>query len=108
MVPTYITAGGKKYRVEANWNAIVNFLKSVGRDSFKDFSEIMTLHPSDVAPMMAAAINEGERLDGRDTHVTPEDLGAVCSITELTEFIEIYSAQLNPQDSNSQEESKKD
>ena len=36
---------------------------------------------------------EGERLEGRDTHYTGLDLGAICGIEEMTQFIQIYAKQ---------------
>lgn len=108
MGPVYIDIAGKSCRVEANWNAISAFLKSVNRDTFENFGEIASLRPSDIAPMMAATINEGERLDGRDTHFTPEEIGALCPMTTVAEFIRIYTAQLNPQDSSQDEATKKE
>ena len=40
MEKSFISIGGKEYRVEANWNALSNFLKAVGRDTLEGLSDI--------------------------------------------------------------------
>lgn len=97
MEKAFITIGGKTYRVEVNWNALSNFLKAVGRDTLEGLSEISALRPSDIAPLMAAAINEGERLEGRDAQLTGEILGEMIRPSHVSDFMDIYIAQSRAQ-----------
>lgn len=108
MAKAFINIGGNDLRVEVNWNTIASFLQMKGEDTFNDLAEITNLKPSDIAPMMAAAINEGERLEGRKANYTPEEIGALSSVATVAEFVKVFHGQLNPQDSASQEISKKE
>ena len=94
-----ITIRGKEYPVEANWRAVIGFLKSVGKDNLQSVSDVISLSPSAVGGLMAACINEGERIAGRDERVTPElldDLRPTEAIGIVNEFIRIYLAQCAP------------
>lgn len=95
---------GKRVRVEANWNAIVAFLEARGIDTMTGLADMDKLSPSQVADLMAACINEGERLDGRETHYVGIDLGAMCSLDVITEFLRIYLRQSTPKLKASDEE----
>lgn len=92
----YITIGGRKVRVECNWNAIVACLESEGRDSMEGLTGFGKLRPSDIAPLMAASINEGERLDGRESTLSPADVGALAGYEEITDFVRVYASQRAP------------
>lgn len=93
MEKSFITIGGKEYRVEVNWNALVNYLAAVGRDSLEGLSEITNMKATDITPLMAAAINEGERLEGHDIRLTALDLGAMIRPLHVNKFMEIYIHQ---------------
>lgn len=97
MEKSFITINGREYRVEVNWNALSSFLKSVGRDTLEGLSDLTSLRPSDIAPLMAAAINEGERLEGRESHLTGESLGEVIRPSDVGKFMEIYIQQSRAQ-----------
>lgn len=96
MTKEFITLGGTKYRVEANWNATVAFLKFKGTDDIAAFTDIANLKPSDLAPLFAACVNEGERLEGHEVSFTPEEVGAVATMPEMSEFLRIFVAQIAP------------
>lgn len=106
MLQEFITIEGRQYRVEANWNALVAYLEATGRDTMDALSLFGQLRPSDIAPLMAACIAEGERLEGRESDLTAQRIGEVCGFDKLTEFLQIYARQTNPQ--KAPEESKKD
>lgn len=91
-----IELNGTSYRVEVNWNALVAFLEASGRDDVRALVDISKLKPSDMAGLLAASINEGERLDGNDVHLTGEDVGAQASIGTMAQFIEIFTRQTTP------------
>lgn len=93
----FITIGGNSYRVEVNWNALSNFLKAVGRDTLEGLSDITSMRPSDIAPLMAAAINEGERLEGRESCFTGESLGEIIRPFHVGKFVDIYIQQSRAQ-----------
>jgi len=97
MKKDYIDIAGKRYRVETNWNALTSYLRAVGRDTIEDLSQIGQLHPSELTALMAACIQEGERLDGRDGAPGALDLGTVITPEDVRVFLEIYVRQSNPQ-----------
>lgn len=97
MDKSYVTIQGEPRRVEANWNAITAYLSSRGKDSLQGLSDISQLPPSELAPLMAACINEGERLDGKDSAVTAEWIGENCGMSEITEFVSAFCRQASPQ-----------
>lgn len=93
----YISIDGRKCRVEVNWNAIAAFLRDSGQNDLAALASVHALKPSDIAGLMAAAVNEGERLDGRETHFTAEQIGSLPgSIAAISEFIGIFARQMSP------------
>lgn len=95
MIDTLVL-NGREVRVEANWNAVVAFLEATGKDNWEGLTGISKLKPSDVAPLMAACINEGERLEGRESKLTAQDIGATNDYSAITKFVEIYIRQSAP------------
>lgn len=92
----YIELNGHKVRVECNWNALVSYLEASGRNDMSALANLAQLRPSDVAGLMAACVNEGERLDGRESNYTAENIGASASYTAIGEFLAIYVRQSTP------------
>ena len=88
---------GREFRVESNWNALTSYLRAVGRDTIDELSRIDTLRPSELTALMAACIEEGERLDGRDGAPSALDLGTMITPEDVRVFLEIYVRQSNPQ-----------
>ena len=94
-----IVINGSEWAVEANWRAITEYLKSVGRDSLEAVSDVITLSPSVIGGLMAACINEGERKAGRDRRVSADlldDLRPVEATKVVNEFVRIYLSQSAP------------
>ena len=106
MKKDYIEIAGARYRVESNWNALTAFLEAVGRNTLDELSRIDTIRPSELTALMAACIEEGERLDGRDGAPSAKDLGAIITPDDVREFLTIYVRQSNPK--TGAEESKKE
>lgn len=106
MNKNYIHVGGVQHRVEANWNAITSYLSERGKDTLDGLSDISKLPPSELAPMMAACINEGNRLDGNDARVTAQWLGENCGMAQITEFVTVFCRQMSPKlpDENAKKE----
>ena len=96
MKKDYIEINGKRFRVESNWNALTAFLDAVVRDTLDELSRINTIRPSELTALMAACIEEGERLDGRDGAPSAKDLGAIITPDDVREFLNIYVQQSNP------------
>lgn len=92
----YIIIDGKKVRVEANWNALTAFLDATGRNTMDGLSDLAVMKPTDIAPLMAACANEGERLDGREASYTGQQIGELCGMTEIAQFIAVYAGQTSP------------
>ena len=95
-----IVINGREYRVEANWRAITGYLRETGQDTLDGVANITSLSPSTVGGLMAACINEGERLEGRDARVTAsilDDLRPSEAIGVLKDFVKVYLSQVAPQ-----------
>lgn len=90
----YISISGKKYRVEANFNAIIDFMEQKGE---KDVSFLAgELSMKDWTMLMVASVNEGERLDGKPHDLTMKDVGVlpfVAVSSAVQEFIKVFSEQ---------------
>lgn len=106
MEKRYLTVAGTQVRCEANWKAITSFLRAAGRDNLQGITNLAQLPPSDMAPLMAACLNEGERLDGRETSFTGQWLEENCGLAEVTAFITEFAYQTSPK--LPQAEAKKD
>lgn len=92
----YLEISGKKYRIEANWNAITAFLLAVNANDSVSLGNALNLKPSDYPAMMAACINEGERLDGRECNLKGSDIAVMCGIGEMMQFLAIFNRQAFP------------
>lgn len=92
----YLDLNGKQVRVECNWNALVSFLEASGQNDMSALANLAQLRPSDVAGLMAACINEGERIEGRESNYTAESIGQTASYAAIGEFLAIYVRQSTP------------
>lgn len=88
--------GDAEYRVACNMNALMGFLKERGTDDFSALSDLTKLKPTDMLPLMAACIREGERLDGKECKLTAEDIGAVADFSLFTEFMKVFDRAMAP------------
>lgn len=96
----HITIRGREYRVEANWRAITGYLRSIGKDSLEAVADVVSLSPSTIGGLMAACINEGERLEGRDSRVTEallDDLRPAEAVQVVNDFVHVYLLQAAPE-----------
>lgn len=94
-----IRINGREYRVEANWRALTGYLRERGTDSLDAVADVINLSPSNIGGLMAACINEGERLEGRDVRLTADildDMRPAEAIKVAREFIGIYLSQVAP------------
>ena len=91
-----MTIGGKEFRVECNMNALMEFLQERGTDDFSALADVTKLKPSDMLPLMAACIREGERLEGRECSLASKDLGAMADFSSLGSFIAIFNRAMAP------------
>ena len=96
MKPGYLMIGDVQMCVVCNMNALMEFLQERGTDDFSAFSDLTKLKPSDMLPLMAACIREGERLEGRECSLTAKDVGAVADMTLLTDFMDILGQSMRP------------
>lgn len=107
MAADCIIIDGQAYEVVANWNALVAFLKEVGRDTMDGLTGAGQLSPSDIAPLMCACVNEGLRKKGSEKRFTTEEIGDLCDITTMGAFMQIYVGQVMPKNSAASAEAKK-
>ena len=85
-----MTIDGRQVRLEANWNALIGFLQETGKDDLGALADLKTLRPSDLAGLMAACINEGERLEGRESSYTARTLGEVINASDVLECLRTF------------------
>lgn len=88
-----ITIGGTEYRVEFNWNAIVAFLESSGRDTMESLANLSAVRPSELLALAHAGIREGEALEGREFPLTVEELGRISTTATMHEVIAAFVDQ---------------
>lgn len=93
MSKDFMNLGGREVRVEVNWNAITEFLQFIGEDSYEGLANIGSMRPSQVPALIAASVNEGERLEGRESKLSALDVGAVIRTNDIKTFMEIYVRQ---------------
>lgn len=93
MPKDFMTIGGRKVRVEVNWNSLASFLAFIGEDTYEGLANIGKMKPSQAPALMAAAINEGERLEGRESNLSPLDVGAIIRPADVEAFMNIYVRQ---------------
>ena len=103
MEKRYLTVAGSQVRVEANWKAITSFLSSMGRNSLQGITDLANLSPTDMAPLMAACLNEGERLDGREAQYSGEWIEENCGLAEVSAFVVEFLYQTTPKLPQSEE-----
>ena len=72
------------------------FLEASGRDDVQALIGLSSLKPSDLAGLLASAINEGERLEGRECALTAEEVGAQAGFDTMAQFVQIFSKQTTP------------
>lgn len=90
-----LTINGNIYRVECNFNAIIDYMEQKGE---KDLSFLANgdMSMRDWLLLMRCSINEGERLEGRPHEHTAEEFGAISMIEMgpiLQRFIDIFGKQ---------------
>lgn len=91
-----VKIGGHDYPFAGNYNVVTSFLKAVGRDTLEGLTNIGELHPSEYCELIAAAVNEGLRLEKSDIRLTAEEIGgAPDSFAEvpaaLSEIFRIFT-----------------
>ena len=96
MAGNKLNIGGVDYDVACNMNALMDFLEESGSDDFSAFANIGKLKPTDMLPLMAACIREGERLAGRECNISAKEIGAVADFSILTQFMEIFGKAFSP------------
>lgn len=89
----YLSIGGKKVRVEMNWNAMITFCEEKGIDDLSKLGEDGNVTPRDLLTIMYSAIKEGERMEGRKFELTKEGLSEIVRPSDITSFLKIYKEQ---------------
>lgn len=87
-----IEINGQNYRVEFNWNAIVDFLESENL-KLTDVDALDNLKPGQITALIYAGIKEGARLEDKTFDYSVKDLGAALNIQEIAAMLEIFKAQ---------------
>ena len=88
-----LSIGGKKVRVEMNWNAMMTFCEEKGIDDLSKLGEDGNVTPRDLLTIMYSAIKEGERMEGRKFELTKEGLSEIVRPSDITLFLKIYKEQ---------------
>lgn len=102
-----IRLNGTEYPAAANFNAVAAYLRLVGRDTIAALMDISKLSPSDCPALVAACVNEGLRLEGREERLSPDEVGAsAASIIEVPEAVAEIFKELAPGASGTEEKKK--
>lgn len=88
--------GGAEMQCACNMNAIMAFMQARGTDDFSAFANISQLKPSDLLPLIAACVHEGERLAGRECNITAEEIGEEADFTLFNDFLQIFGRAIKP------------
>ena len=91
-----IRIGDAEYAVACNMNALMAYLQERGTDDFAALADLTKLKPSDMLPLIAACVREGERIEGRQCSLSAEDIGEVANFNLLTAFMEIFGRMMTP------------
>jgi hypothetical protein len=87
-----IEINGKDYRIEFNWNTIVNFIDADNL-TLADLDRLGTMSPRQITNLIWCALKEGCRLEKVEFPFSVEDLGAVLGVETITEILKIYTRQ---------------
>lgn len=99
MQKDFIEIGGKSYRVEANWNATVDFLEARGTNDLSALQALGQISPIDATLLMVSCVREGERLEGRECDLTAAALGEMRPAevaSAISQFLAVYVKQSAP------------
>ena len=96
MQKDYIILSGKRYRVEVNWNAILDFAEQRGLKNIGELMDVNEIDKDNVADLCAAGIREGERLEGRECRITGKEVAELIAPREMMRFVGIYVSHISP------------
>lgn len=96
MVKDKLIIGGEEKAVACNMNALMDFLQERGTDDFSALTDLSKLKPSDMLPLIAACVREGERLEGRECTLTGKEIGTIADFSLITSFMEIFGRAMAP------------
>lgn len=96
MQKDYIILSGKRYRVEVNWNAMLDFAERVGISNMGELMDVNELDLKNVPDLCAAGIREGERLEGRECNITAKEVSEQIVPREMMRFVGIYVSHISP------------
>lgn len=89
----FLNIEDKEYRVEANWNAVADFLRKKGILDLSQLDILVHIAIDDILPLMHSCIKEGERLERHDFLMSEEELGSVVNTSIMGSFMQIYVQQ---------------
>ncbi len=107
MKADYIEIGGKKYRVEANWNSFETFCEVTGRVDLSALENLKDIKLREAPVLLWACLKEGEEIDGRKFEMTIKDLKRQINPQIIGEFFKIYTKQTYAQLPDEYKKSKK-
>lgn len=94
MKPEYLKlSGGQKFRVEANWNSMVDYCDRKGYTTLSHLKKIEDIELKDVGTLIYSCVKEGERIDGRDFDLTETDFVTMLRPSDIGQFMSKYIAQ---------------
>lgn len=82
----------KQYRIEFNWNTIVDFIDRSGM-TLADLDKFGTMSPRQITTLIFCAIKEGCRIEKIEFPFTPEDMGAALGVSEISDILKMYTRQ---------------
>lgn len=94
----YINIDGTQYRVAVNWNTFETFARLKGL-KLTVIDKLRLDEDDNLKVMLAAAIREGERLDGKKNEIDPMSLGEVLNVRIVEQFTSIFTESMGADES---------
>lgn len=88
----YIEIGDKKYRVEFNWNTIVEFLESEEL-TLNDVDNLKNLRPGQITGLIYAGVREGCSMDNTEFPYSKTEFSRMITPVSVGELLLIYTRQ---------------
>ena len=88
MTKDYIVIEGKRYRVEVNWNAMLDFAEKRGLTNIGELMDLNEIANDNVADLCAAGI--------RECAITGKEVAEKIVPREMMRFVGIYVSHISP------------
>ena len=93
MIADKIQLNGVDYRVRVNWAAYAAFCAHVGINDLSAIEDASKMKPEDLKWFIFFALREGEKAEGRELQLTPDEVESALNIPDVNLFFAIMAKQ---------------